>query len=227
MSSGSLTEAVFRPAALAAQVLAASGAPGLAGCDDDPRPWETPDAGASSPAWEPPGASTSLLGDAGILANPDPSSSSLGLADPVPVGGPWVSCYGAFRTSGEVKKDVTRLAYLCGPANGMRKRGETLVGPLGEGEPPLTMTVDVVQGDCVRVFAVGESPDMDVHVVVKSGREKPVASDHSEDHFPIVHPDRPFCALSDDTFTVELSARKGRGETAAEVWVLPAPKAFD
>lgn len=190
-----------------------------AGCRDDPRPWENPDASAPAVAWGgPSAAATSLLDGAPSLVGSAP-----GLADPVPVGGPWVSCYGAFRTSGEVHKDVTRLAYLCGPPNGMRRRGDTLVGRVGEGEPPLSLQVAVAQGDCLRVFAVGESADMDVHVVVKSSRDKPIATDHDVDHFPIVHPDRPFCALSDDTLTVEISAKKGRGATAAEVWVLPAP----
>ena len=42
---------------------------------------------------------------------------------------------------------------------------------------------------------------------------------------PIVQPDRPFCALEDDWYTFEVSARKGSGRFAAEVWVLRASSA--
>ncbi len=47
-----------------------------------------------------------------------------------------------------------------------------------------------------------------------------IASDGTEDAWPIVQPDRPFCPLEDDNATVEISARRGSGRFAAEVWML-------
>jgi hypothetical protein len=143
----------------------------------------------------------------------------------VRVGGPWVRCYGNFRLSGEPLKDVTRLSLLCGPENGMRRLSKNaLEGSVAEGQPPVTERMRAVRGECYRVFAAADRGVSDLDVAVRSSRGVMIASDGGEDGWPIVQPDRPFCALEDDGVTVEISARKGAGRFAAEVWVLRTPK---
>jgi hypothetical protein len=140
---------------------------------------------------------------------------------PVRVGGPWVRCYGNFQPSGEPVKDVTRLSLLCGPENGMRRFSkQPLEGSVEEGGRPVSETFEVHRGECYRVFAVAEPAVLDLDATVHSSRGATVAADHSEDSWPIAQPDRPFCPLEDDHYTVEISAHRGRGRFAAEVWAL-------
>lgn len=140
---------------------------------------------------------------------------------PVRVGGPWVRCYGNFRASGEPVKDVTRLSLLCGPENGMRRLStKTLEGSVAEGAAPVTGAIQAKRGECYRVFAVAEPSVADLDVTVRSSRGATIASDHGEDAWPVVQPDRPFCALEDDTWAIEIGARRGKGRFAYEVWVL-------
>ena len=144
---------------------------------------------------------------------------------PVRVGGPWVRCYGNFRVEGDPRKDVTRLALLCGPENGMsRLVPKPLEGAVTEGAAPVTTTIHVQRGGCYRVFAAATPSVKDLDVVLRSSRGAAIAADHGEDAWPVVQPDRPFCALEDDDVTVEVSAKRGSGRFAAEVWHLrPGP----
>jgi hypothetical protein len=194
----------------------------LASCNTHPRPWEGGDAAAPTVGGAPPGMAPSpdggsLLSEAPTLlesaddAGPPPS--------PVRVGGPWVRCFGNFRPSGEPLKDVTRLALLCGPSNGM-VRADGTEGAVAAGHPPVSWQLPAVRGECYRVFAVAEASVEDLDVVVRSSRGATIAADHGDDAWPVVQPDRPFCALEDDTVSVEVSTRRGSGKFAAEAWKL-------
>jgi hypothetical protein len=114
---------------------------------------------------------------------------------------------------------------MCGPPNGM-----SLVNaqPMtGQVRPPGEATghrFQAKRGECYRIFAVGTSSVGNLDVTVRSSRGSRLAADDSEDSWPIVEPDRPICTFDDDTFTVELSSRDGRGAYAAEVWRLPSPE---
>ncbi len=119
--------------------------------------------------------------------------------------------------------DLTRLAMLCGPANGMKRLSKKAVeGDVAEGGPALTAPLDAKKGFCYRVFAVAEPSVTDLDVIVRSSRGTSIARDHGEDRWPIVQPDRPFCPLANDAMTVEITARHGTGRAAAEVWMLRA-----
>jgi hypothetical protein len=121
-------------------------------------------------------------------------------------------------------KDVTRLSLLCGPENGMRRLSKKpLEGTVTEGGPPVTDSFEARRGECYRVFAVAEPGVADLDVVVRSSRGAAIAADHGEDAWPIVQPDRPFCPLEDDRYAVEVTAHRGAGRFAAEVWVLRTP----
>jgi len=207
------------------------------GCDPPPRrPWEKPTDGlppavlappptiAPSPPGGPsaahPGGSADLVPS---IAAPDEPAFP-----PIRVGGPWVRCYGSFRVSGEPLRDVTRLALLCGPENGMRRlSSQAMVGSVAEGQPPVVETFPSKRGECYRIFAVAEPGVGDLDVAVRSSRDAIIATDHGEDTWPIVQPDRPFCVLEDDTLRIEISAHRGQGRFAAELWGLPRPARAD
>jgi hypothetical protein len=195
------------------------------GCERRAHPWDQSDAALPPP---PPRSSSAPGPEApdGATASHDAGDDDdAGLpASPVRVGGPWVSCYGHFRVSGDPVKDVTRLAILCGPENGMRRLSKKpLEGSVAEGGAAVTDTFEARRGECYRIFAVAEPSVADLDVTVRSSRGAAIAADHGEDGWPIVQPDRPFCPLEDDRYSVEISARRGRGRFAAEVWVLRTP----
>ncbi|EYF08017.1 Hypothetical protein CAP_7039 [Chondromyces apiculatus DSM 436] len=177
-------------------------------------------AGAPSPGGESEAGRDGGAGDGGEAQ----AGAEGPVTPPVRVGGPWVRCYGNFRLSGTPLQDVTRLSLLCGPSNGMRRYSkEAVVGVVGAGKPAVTAPVPLRRGACYRVFAVGDGGIGDLEVVMRSSRGVAIATDAGEDAWPIVQPDRPFCALDDDDAVLEVSARKGAGRFAAEVWVLRSP----
>jgi len=207
------------------------------GCDPPPRrPWEKP-ADGSHPAVlaPPPKSSPADTNTKSPSSDPSAAGSSANPAapdepafPPVRVGGPWVRCYGSFRVSGDPLRDVTRLGLLCGPENGMRRLSpQALVGSVAEGQPPVVETFPSKRGECYRIFAVAEPGVGDLDVAVRSSRDAIIATDHGEDTWPIVQPDRPFCVLEDDTLRIEISAKRGQGRFAAELWGLPRPARAD
>jgi hypothetical protein len=195
----------------------------LTGCERRAHPWDQPDAGTLLTQTPPsplavPHADDGDPADAGARVD-DPEAPKL----PVRVGGPWVRCYGGFHPAGDPVKDVTRLSLLCGPENGMKRLSkQPLEGAVVAGGPAVTETFEAHRGECYRIFAVAEPTVADLDVVVRSSRGAPIAADHGEDAWPIVQPDRPFCALEADHYLVEVSAKRGSGRFAAEVWALRA-----
>ncbi|UQA56618.1 hypothetical protein [Polyangium aurulentum] len=197
------------------------------GCRERARPWEQA-GGATDAPGAPPGLpplprppASAAEPDAGPANDAAPPGDDDPLPLPVRVGGPWVRCYGNFRITGEPLKDVTRLSLLCGPENGMRRVSKAPIeGEVEQGKEPIGSPLEVKKGECYRIFAVAEPQVADLDVVVRSSRGAAIAADHSEDAWPIVQPDRPLCPLEDDAWTVELSARRGKGRAAAEVWAL-------
>jgi hypothetical protein len=103
-----------------------------------------------------------------------------------------------------------------------RLSSSPLEGSVTTGGPPVTEGFEARRGECYRVFAVAAGV-ADLDVVVRSSRGTAIAADHGEDSWPIVQPDRPFCALESDHYTVEVSAKRGSGRFASEVWVLKTP----
>lgn len=224
----SLTSPLPRAARLGAVLFVAAS---VAGCREEPRPWEGQPGPAAvlsapPPRAAPPRPPSGLLlgageGDGDAGSAPDPDLPPL----PVRVGGPWVRCYGNFRLTGDPLKDLTRLSLLCGPENGMRRASpKPIEGRVAEGGPGVEEKLYAVRGACYRVFAVGGPGIINLDVAVRSSRGATIATDGGEDAWPIVQPDRPFCALEDDLITVEISARRGEGRFAAEVWMLKSYK---
>jgi hypothetical protein len=202
------------------------------GCERRAHPWDqSRDAGAPSASTlvPPPPlrqADPAPGADAGDAADAAPAEVPDSPTPPVRVGGPWVRCYGGFHPAGDPLKDVTRLSVLCGPENGMKRLSRvTLQGAVREGGPAVTETFEARRGECYRIFAVAEPTVLDLDVVIRSSRGSAVAADHGEDAWPIVQPDRPLCPLENDRYTVEVTAKRGGGRFASEVWVLRTPTA--
>ena len=199
----------------------------LAGCERA-RPWDGPLDGSvrdESRPFLPNGPDGSWLPDGGNATDASPASDAGTGLPPSPVGGLWVSCYGNFHPSGHPLRDVTRLGLLCGPANGMTLlTTEPFEGKVAETERPSVHRFAARRGECYRIFAVAERSVADLDVTVRSSRGSRLAQDHSEDGWPILDPERPFCTFDDDTFKVLLAARRGAGRYAAQVWRLPARK---
>lgn len=101
-----------------------------------------------------------------------------------------------------------------------RASKDPIEGEVAEGQAPISTTFASKKGSCYRIFAVADPSVADLDVVVRSSRGTAIAADHSEDAWPIVQPDRPFCPLEDDTLTLELAAKRGKGRVVAEVWSL-------
>ena len=198
---------------------------GLAsGCERRARPWDGPlDASVrdESQPWVRPGPDASWLTNPAAVTD---GGADGGRVERVsPVGGLWVSCYGGFRPSGEPLRDVTRLGLLCGPPNGLRLVSrEPLQGKVAAGARAASHRFEARRGECYRIFAVASSSIEDLDVVVRSSRGSQLAKDHSEDAWPILDPEGPICTFGDDTFTVAVSARRGSGSYAMQIWALPA-----
>jgi hypothetical protein len=194
----------------------------LSGCEDRARPWSgDPDGGVvdESEPFLPRDPDAPLYPDAGgEPADAAPVAEPLGASR---AGGLWVSCYRGFAPEGHPLGDVTRLGLLCGPANGMRMQGDTGQGEVGEGRPPSAHPMKAKKGSCYRIFAVAEASVRDLDVTVRSSRQSRLTTDDSDDHWPILEPERPFCTFADDAFTVDVTAGAGSGRYALQIWELP------
>jgi len=196
----------------------------LIGCEHEaPRPWQKPPDGTvideSRPFLPEKADAAQPLGSALGSSHPghdlDPPRVSR-------VGGMWVSCYGRFHTSGKPAADVTRLAMLCGPENGMKRASELLRGNVVDGGTASRHPFEAKRGECYRIFSASGGDIGDLDINVNSSRGSRLAADDTHDNWPLVEPDRPFCTFDDDTFAIEVSSKKGSGPYALEVWKLPA-----
>jgi hypothetical protein len=200
----------------------------LAGCSKTAPPWTQQPDGSVADESEPflPGdRSGPWLGDASV-GQPAPAD---GGSPPRPVsrvGGLWVSCYGRFKPTGDPVKDVTRLGLMCGPVNGMTQQGDTIRGtveatPGRRGQPSVPVLAGQLEaraGSCYRVFAVATPSVGDLDLTIRSSRGSRLTSDQTQDVWPIVDPERPFCSFDDDTFSIEVASRGGAGPFALQVW---------
>lgn len=172
----------------------------------------------------PPPSASGPATEAPAVADTGPGAAEPPGPRPQP-GGPWVKCHEGFTLSGEPVRDVTRLGLLCGPSNGMRRKTrQAIVGLGGQHEPPVSAQIQGWRGACYRIFAAADAQVSELDVTVRSSREVGVAADHTPGRLAIVQPDRPFCMLADEPFTVEISVKRGSGRFAAEVWALGEPR---
>lgn len=201
-----------------------------AGCSKADPPWtQQPDGSVvdESEPFLPGDRSGPWLGDASVGQSPAVDSGTKPLSVSR-VGGLWVSCYGRFKPTGDPVKDVTRLGLMCGPANGMTQQGDTIRGtvepgtgsPGQPGVPVLAGQFRAQAGHCYRIFAVAVPKVRDLDVTIRSSRGSRLTSDQTEDPWPIVDPERPFCSFEDDSFSIEVASGGAAGSFALQVWTL-------
>ena len=135
--------------------------------------------------------------------------------------GPWVRCYARFRPESSPLRDVTRLAMLCGPQNGMRQLGETLEGDTSDSGAPVEQALSLTKGQCVRSFAVADPGVADLDLALVSPSGVTLAADGIDDRWPVLLPDRAVCVDVDGRYVVRVRAKKGRGRFALSTWLLP------
>lgn len=165
----------------------------------------------ASPAPDPPAAP-----DASSVPGPDGAAD----ARAAPVGGNWLKCYASFRPRADPKLDVLRLGTLCGPSNGMRKVTDAREAEVADGGAGREHRWAARSGDCYRIFAVGDPSVEDLDVEVYDPRGARIAWDTSDDRWPIVKPDGPFCVFSDGDYRAVVRAQRGAGRYAVEIWRL-------
>ena len=138
---------------------------------------------------------------------------------PAPVGGWWLRCYSSFQPRTDPRADVARLAAACGNTNGMKRVRAEEGGELVQGGRRAHL-FHASAGRCYRIFAVAEPSvgDLDLEVYAPDGRR--VAFETGDDRWPIVEPDRPFCAFDDGQHRLAVHAQRGTGRYAFEIWSL-------
>jgi len=109
---------------------------------------------------------------------------------------------------------------MCGPSNGMRKAAEAREASLAEAGKEREHRFKAEPGDCYRIFAVAEPSieDLDVEVFGPTGTK--LAFDTSDDRWPIVKPDGPFCVFEGGEHRAVVRAQRGHGRYSIEIWRL-------
>lgn len=136
--------------------------------------------------------------------------------------GVWSSCANGYGVSGQPRPDVTRLAFLCGPYQGMSRHGRTWFGRLEPGKHA-SFERTLQKDQCARVFAVAEEPDSVFRVSVSSPSGEVVARNRSHDGFIVVNEQGAFCVGETGSFSIRVEGERGSGRAAVEVWSLPPP----
>lgn len=111
------------------------------------------------------------------------------------------------------------LGLMCGPSNGMKQVVAAQKARIEQGKER-EHRFDALAGDCYRVFAVGEPSVEDLDIEVFDSAGKQLAVDTSDDRWPIVKPDGPFCVFADGQYRAVVRAQRGAGDYALEIWRL-------
>ncbi len=142
------------------------------------------------------------------------------LGSAAPVGGNWLRCYASFQPRTRPELDVTRLGLMCGPSNGMKQLSDVHESRLGDAGTEREHRWTAAAGDCFRIFAVGEGTVEDLDVEVVDARGRRVAHDTTDDRWPIVAPDGPFCVFEAGAYRARVRAQRGAGSYAIQIWRL-------
>lgn len=178
----------------------------LVGCDEPSRPWDRPGSPPSPPLPSPP--ASSVVTEPGDARPADSGRSEA-----------YARCAEGLRPSDDPVRDVVRLGTSCGPSTGMQRVGEVPhEGVLSGGGPPLGLPVRLRAGRCYRLFAVGEPALEELSVELRSSRGTTLARDRSTGRVVVLQPEGPICAAGYDDAMLLISARRGSGRFALELW---------
>lgn len=124
-------------------------------------------------------------------------------------------CWKGFTPTGNPEADVAELGNRC--AQGMSPLVPPVKHTFKAGESK-TVPVPIVPG-CYRVIAVGGKGVKDVDLALKDASGKIVAADMTpDDVFPMIHPNKEFCAEAVQFLNLVITVKKGSGDVAGGVW---------
>ncbi len=124
-------------------------------------------------------------------------------------------CWKGFTPTGNAETDVVELGHRC--AAGMSQLVPPVKHNFKQGEAKV-IPVAIVPG-CYRVIAVGGKGVKDVNLELKDQAGKVVAADMTpDDIFPMIHPNKEFCAQAVQFLNLTISVKKGTGDVAGGVW---------
>ncbi|MBI2389346.1 MAG: hypothetical protein HYV09_07090 [Deltaproteobacteria bacterium] len=124
-------------------------------------------------------------------------------------------CWKGFTPTGNAEADVAELGHRC--AQGMAPLIPPVKHTFKAGESK-SIPVPIVPG-CYRVIAVGGKGVKDVDLALKDQSGKIVAADMTpDDVFPMIHPNKEFCAEAVQFLNFVISVKKGSGDVAGGVW---------
>jgi len=125
------------------------------------------------------------------------------------------ACWKGFTPTGNAEADVVELGHRC--AAGMSQVVPPVKHVFKQGEAKV-IPVPIVPG-CYRVIAVGGKGVKDVDLELKDPGGKVVAADKTpDDIFPMIHPNKEFCAEAMQLLQLTISVKKGSGDVAGGVW---------
>lgn len=128
---------------------------------------------------------------------------------------PAVACWKGFTPTGNPEADVVELGNRC--AQGMSQLVPPVKHTFKAGESK-SVPVPIVPG-CYRVIAVGGKGVKDVDLALKDASGKIVAADMTpDDVFPMIHPNKEFCAEAVQFLNLVITVKKGSGDVAGGVW---------
>jgi hypothetical protein len=131
--------------------------------------------------------------------------------------GPAPACWKGFTATGVPEADVAELGNRCAVSQGMTPLIPPVKHTFKQGESK-SIPVAIVPG-CYRIIAVGGKGVKDVDLALKDNAGKIVAADLTpDDIFPMIHPNKEFCADSVQFLNLTISVKKGAGEVAGGVW---------
>ena len=144
---------------------------------------------------------------------PAPNEAGLALTDaPAP---PPPPCWKGFVPTGNADADVATLGARC--AQGMNPLIPAVKQSFKAGESK-SIPAPLMPG-CYRVIAVGGAGVKDVDLALKDASGKIIAADMTpDDVFPMIHPNKEFCAESMQFLTLVITVKKGAGDVAGGVW---------
>jgi hypothetical protein len=126
-------------------------------------------------------------------------------------------CWKGFTATGVPEADVQELGNRCAVSQGMTPLIPPVKHTFKQGESK-SIPVAIVPG-CYRIIAVGGKGVKDVDLALKDNAGKIVAADLTpDDIFPMIHPNKEFCADSVQFLNLTISVKKGAGEVAGGVW---------
>lgn len=128
---------------------------------------------------------------------------------------PGEECHATFRSTGDDRADVSRLARGCGSGE---RLGDTRTGEQAA-EGPVAKFVFAGQArTCYRVFAVGGDGVGELDSMLRGPDGRPLVRDESAGPVAVMPRATPVCLAADGVYTIEVSVARGRGRFSVELW---------